>query len=277
MSGPEISREPPRRAPVDVDVRPTALGGVPCESIDPPDASRGVLLHVHGGGYLIESVQLHRNVVGRLARASRRSALIPRYRAAPEHRFPAALDDVATAYRGLLAEGVSPARVLVAGDSAGGGLAVGLVVALRSAGDPLPAGLVCLSPWVDLACATPSLLAEPPDPDPDPLVTRDVLLAAARQYLGDHPPEDPRASPLRADLHGLPPLLVQYGGLEKLRDDARALAARARACGVEVQDDEVAGAAHAFQLHAGEVRRADEALARIVAFSERVATLPSAA
>jgi len=277
VSAPEISEEPPRRAPSEVDVRPTALGGVPCESIDPPDASRGVLLHLHGGGYLIESVALHRNLVGRLARACRRSALIPRYRAAPEHRFPAAPDDVAAAYRGLLAEGVSPARVLVVGDSAGGGLAVGLLVALRSAGDPLPAGLACLSPWVDLACVTPSLLAEPPEPDPDPLVTRDVLLGAAREYLGDHPPDDALASPLRADLHGLPPLLIQYGSLEKLRDDARALAARARACGVEVEDDEVPDAAHAFQLHAGKVARADEAVARIVAFSERVAALPSAA
>jgi acetyl esterase/lipase len=189
-----------------------------------------VVLYLHGGGYVIGSPRSHRHLAAALARATGTCALVPDYRLAPEHRFPAAVDDAVAAYRWLLDRGVAPAGVAIAGDSAGGGLTVATLVALREAGLPLPAAGVCISPWTDLTCTagTYATLA-----GRDPIVTTDGVAEMAGHYIGAGDVRAPLASPLFADLAGLPPLLIQVGSEEVLLDDARRLAERAERAGVQ--------------------------------------------
>ena len=218
--------------PPDTTVEPVTAGGRPAEWIRPAGA-RGdaALLYLHGGGYVIGSPRSHRHLAEALARSAGIACLLPDYRLAPEHSFPAALDDALTAYRWLLEEKeIAPGRIAVAGDSAGGGLTVATLVAIREARLPSPGAGICISPWTDLTCSAASYQSKAAV---DPMVNLPDITAMARDYLGATDPRTPLASPLFADLRGLPPLLIQVGSEEVLLDDASGLAERARAAGVE--------------------------------------------
>lgn len=209
------------------------VGGVPGEWIGPSTAEPGrTLLYLHGGAYVIGSVAGYRELILRMATACAARAFAVDYRLAPEHPFPAAVDDAVAAYRGLLATGMAPQNLAIVGDSAGGGLAFATLVALRDAGVPLPAAGVMLSPWVDLECRGESMTTKA---TVDPMILRDPLLEMADLYLDTADPRTPLASPLYADLAGLPPLLIQVGTSEMLLDDSTRITARAKAVGVEVR------------------------------------------
>jgi len=218
--------------PTDVRCDPVDAGGVPAEWITTPGVvAERVICYLHGGGYVLGSINTHREMVSRLSRAASARVLILDYRLAPENPFPAAVDDSTVVYRWLLSVGVDPARLVIAGESAGGGLTVATLVALRDAGESLPRAGICLSPWVDLECLGESMVTKA---EIDPVLTRDSTLMWAKAYLGDTDPRTPLASPLYADLTGLPPLLIQVGTAEVLFDDATRLADCARAAGVDV-------------------------------------------
>jgi phosphinothricin tripeptide acetyl hydrolase len=217
--------------PPEIKVERVSAPAAPAEWLRPPSAAPGrVVLYLHGGGYVIGSPRSHRHLAAAVAGAAAASALLLDYRLAPEHPYPAAVDDAVAAYRWLLDQGIAPGHVVVAGDSAGGGLTVATLLALREAGVPLPAGGVCISPWVDLSCGGESYRTKAAV---DPIVQRAGVDQMARAYLGDTPPRTPLASPLFADLGGLPPLLIHVGNDEVLLDDAVQLADRARAAGVD--------------------------------------------
>jgi epsilon-lactone hydrolase len=218
--------------PDDVIVERVDAGGVVADWVSAPgaDVSKAVL-YLHGGGYVIGSAVTHRELASRVSRTSGARVLVVDYRLAPEHPFPAAVDDAVAAYRWMLGQGIAPSAVAIAGDSAGGGLAVATLLALRDAGDPLPATAVCISPWVDLEMAGDSMTSRA---ELDPMVQKPGLTDMAAAYLGGADPKSPLASPLHADLSGLPPLLVMVGTSETLMDDAARLTEKARAAGVEV-------------------------------------------
>lgn len=274
----------PRRAPRDWRIRPvTACAAseghpavVAAEWIEPasaemiPTLSRTVL-YLHGGAYLFCSPRTHRSITCLLALHGLARVVVPDYRLAPEHPAPAALDDALAAYRGLLADGVVPATIVVAGDSAGGGLALALLLALRNAGDPLPAAGVLFSPWTDLAVTGGTI---------DSLAAADVLFdgrgvrAAARLYLAGMSDTDWRASPLYGDFTGLPPLLIQASDSEVLLDDARRVVDKARAAGVEVEFRQWAGVPHAWQIFARFLPEARVALRQAGDFIRQRARTP---
>lgn len=248
-------------APDGVEVRAVDAGGVAAEWIEPADAGDGLtLLYLHGGGYVIGGCDTHRNMVGHLARELGGRALLPDYRLAPEHCFPAAVDDAVAAYRYLLGTGVPAARLAIAGDSAGGGLTIATLVALRDHGVPLPAAAVAISPWVDLTVTGTTLETRA---DVDPLVNADGLRHMAALYLGGTDPRTPLASPLYADLAGLPPVLVHVGDHETLLDDARRLGAALEAAGGEVTVEVWPEMLHVWHCFAGVVPEADAALSAI--------------
>ncbi len=215
----------------DAEVASVDAGGVPAELVTHNDASRDdAVLYLHGGGYVIGSPATHRDLARRLSKAADCPVLAIHYRLAPEHPFPAAVEDAVTAYRWLLDQGHEPGSLAIAGDSAGGGLTAATLVSLRDQGIPLPACGVCLSPWVDMEGIGDSMIARA---GLDPMVQRDGLVAMAQTYLGGADPRTPLAAPMYADLSGLPPLLIQVGTRETLYDDATRLAAKAEADGVE--------------------------------------------
>jgi len=217
--------------PPDVKVERVNAPAAAAEWLRPPSATPGrVVLYLHGGGYVIGSPRSHRHLAAAIAGAAEASALLLDYRLAPEHPFPAAVEDATAAYRWLLDQAIAPEHIVIAGDSAGGGLTVATLLALREARVPLPAGGVCISPWVDLTCSGASYATKAAA---DPIVRRAGVEEMARAYLGATPPRTPLASPLFADLRGLPPLLIHVGSDEVLLDDAVQLAERAKAAGVD--------------------------------------------
>lgn len=239
-------------------------GGVPAEWVRPDDTRADrVVFYLHGGGYVLGSPATHRLLVARIARACDAHGLTVDYRLGPEHAFPAALNDAVAAYRWLLKTGVAPASIVIAGDSAGGGLTAATLVALRDAGVALPAAGVCLSPWTDLTLTAPSMTTRAAA---DPMVSRETLAPMAEAYLHGADPETPLASPVFADLTGLPPLLIQVGGREVLLDDATRLAERARAAGVDVTLERWDEMIHVWQAFAPIITEADEAVAKIGTF-----------
>ena len=189
-----------------------------------------MLLYFHGGGFCFGSIRTHGLLAGALARAARARTFAAEYRLAPEHTAPAAHEDALAAYRHLLAEGIAPEQIVLAGDSAGGTLVLGTLLALRDAGGPMPAAGIVISPWVDLSCSGASFKSNARFD----FVGETHCRLAAVSYLGAVDPRRSDVSPLYADLHGLPPLLIQAGGAEVLVDQIRAFAARARAAGVDV-------------------------------------------
>jgi epsilon-lactone hydrolase len=233
-------------------------GGVLAEWVSVAGASGdAVLLYLHGGGYCIGSINTHRGMAARLAQACRARALNLDYRLAPEHPHPAAVDDAVAAYRWLLDRGVAPAQIVLGGDSAGGGLVMATLLALRDAGHPLPVAGFCLSPWVDLECSGETMTTKA---DVDPMVGKDGLTEMAAAYAGDHELRHPLVSPLHADLSGLPPLLIQVGTAETLLDDAVRLADRARNAGMDVRLEAWDDLVHVFQAFAPMVPEAVEAI-----------------
>jgi acetyl esterase/lipase len=217
--------------PPDVKVEHVTAPAVPAEWLSAPGArSDAAVLYLHGGGYVIGSPRSHRHLAAAIGAAAQAPVLLPEYRLAPEHPFPAAVDDAVAAYRWLLGRALAPRRLVIAGDSAGGGLTVATLLALRDAGLPLPGGGVCISPWVDLTCGGESYTTRA---DADPIVKRQSVADMATAYLAGRDAKTPLASPLFADLRGLPPLLIHVGDDEVLLDDAVRIAERARKAGVE--------------------------------------------
>ena len=249
-----------RDLPAGTRTTPTTLAGRPAVDLAVPGASGpGVLLYLHGGGYVLGSADTHTRLAAQLALRAGVRAVLPDYRLAPEHRFPAAVDDALAAYRALLDRGASPAGTVLAGDSAGAGLAVATLLAARGAGVPLPAAAVLLSPFADLTLTGDSI--DTLD-GVDPLFTRASLEEYVTAYLAGQDPAHELASPPLADLRGLPPLLIQVGAHEILLDDAVRLAARAGVADVDVTLEIVAGVPHVFQNRFGELDEADAALDR---------------
>src|SRR4051812_7782758 len=246
----------------DVTATPVDAGGVPAEWVETPGADAGrVVLYLHGGGYVMGSLVTHRKLAGDVSRASGARVLLLDYRLAPEHPSPAATNDAVQAYRWLLQEGVAASGIAIAGDSAGGGLAVSTLLALRDAGDPRPGAAVCISPWVDLTGEAASITTRA---GRAPRVSRGALGGFAGWSLGG---ADARASsPAHADLQGLPPMLIHVGDEEILLDDAVLLAERATAAGVDATLEVWPEMFHVWHVFAGRVPESTAAVERVGAF-----------
>ncbi|TCC02470.1 alpha/beta hydrolase [Kribbella soli] len=243
----------------DVTLVERTLGGVPALDVRVEGADQdGVILYLHGGAYIIGSARTGANLAVPLSRRTGVPAVSLEYRLAPEHPFPAGIHDALAAYRELAGQ-----NVVIAGDSAGGGLALAVLLAARAEGLPQPAGAVLFSPWTDLALTGPSIDARG---DYDPLFSRANMVESAELYLGGADPHNELASPVFADLKGLAPLLVQVGSAEVLLDDSLRLVARAAEQEVDVSLDVVAGAPHVYQYFAGLMPEADEALDHAATF-----------
>ncbi|MEU5540515.1 alpha/beta hydrolase fold domain-containing protein [Streptomyces sp. NPDC020362] len=250
--------------PGDVITTPDTLGGVPVVHVDIAGArADGVVLHLHGGGYAVGSARASASLAAQIARRSGTRVVAVDYRLAPEDPFPAALDDALAAYRALLESGAAASEVAIAGESAGGGLAVALLAEIEAAGLPRPCCAAVFSPWADLTVTGDSYTSKA---EVDPSVTACALRTRARDYAAGTGLNDPRLSPVHADLTGLPPLLVQAGSHEVLLDDALRLAARAAADDVAVTLEITPGVPHVFQAFAVVLDEAGAALDRASAF-----------
>ncbi len=253
------------RVPADVICEKVDAGGVKAEWIAAPSAATDrVILYLHGGGYVVGSINTHRAMVSRIARASNGRALSIDYRLAPEHPFPAAVEDATASYKWLLAQGYKPGKIVIAGDSAGGGLTIAALLAIRDAGLPMPAGAVPISPWTDLEGTGESVRTRAAR---DVMVTQDNLQSSAKQYYGTNDPKDPLVSPVHANYRGLPPMLIQVGDAEILLDDATRVAKSAKAAGVEVDLevwDEMPYVWHVFAKYLPEGQQAIDKIGKFV-------------
>ena len=223
----------------DISVEQVTVAGRAAEWLRAPNAdTQHVLLYLHGGGYVMGSPHTHRALAGELSRAAQARVFLPDYRLAPEAPYPAAVDDAVAAVQWLYGQGVAPANLAIAGDSAGGGLTVATLIALRDRQLPLPHSAVCISPWSDLNCSNASYQTRAAA---DPMITADDITLMAGAYLHGADPKSPLASPNRGDLTGLPPMLIHVGRDEVLLDDAIVLHEAARSAGVastlEIWDD----------------------------------------
>ncbi|HEY1851214.1 MAG TPA: alpha/beta hydrolase [Candidatus Binataceae bacterium] len=245
----------------DVKCEAVSAGGVPAEWIVPPNAANDrVILYLHGGGYVMGSINTHRAMIARIARASEAKALALNYRMAPEDPFPTAVDDATAAYRWLLAQGYKPGKIVISGDSAGGGLTLATLLALRDAGIPLPAAAVPISPWADLEGTGASIQTRAAA---DPMVDKAGLLRMAQMYAGDSDPKNPLISPIYADYKGLPPMLIQVGDAEILLDDSTRVAERARAAGIKVELEAWPEMFHVWHVFAKILPEGQQAIDRI--------------
>lgn len=250
-----------------VEIQPTT-GTVKGEWIIPPGAAgnSAVLYYLHGGGYISGSAKTNRPVTVSLAQKLKRRVFSLDYRLAPENRFPAGVTDAVAGYRWLLETGVDPRQLSVAGDSAGGGLALALVMALRDADDPLPSCVACLSPWTDMTGSGASIAG---NSERDAMFRGEDIGAYARVYLGSESPQAPLASPLFGDFKGLPPLYFEVGESEVLLDDARQVHEKALAAGVPSELRIVDGVPHGWQFGAPFVPEARESMEQIARFIMR--------
>jgi phosphinothricin tripeptide acetyl hydrolase len=239
-------------------------GDRPAEWITPVEGhSDGVILYLHGGAYIMGSIVSHRSLAATIALNAGARGLNLDYRLAPENPFPAAVEDAQSAFRWLLEQGISPQQVVVAGDSAGGGLALAMLLALRDAGQHMPAAAVCLSPWTDLARSGASWID---NAETDIVFDANDARLSAAQYLAGADPRTPQASPLYADLTGLPPLLIQVSNDELLLDDALVLAESARAAGVDVTLERWDDMIHVWQIATPFMPESRRAIANIGRF-----------
>lgn len=231
--------------------------GVPYQQVTCDPSGRRAILYLHGGAYIIGASDTHRGITGHIARATGCAVFVPDYRLAPEHPYPAALDDALAMYQHLLALDYSPEQISVVGDSAGGGLTIALALSLKAKGLPLPSSLVVMSPWVDLTHQHLHI------PDAEPVLQLRWIQNAATLYSNGLPLTDPMISPVYGDLSGLPPLLIQVGSQEILLNDARRLTEKAEADGVSVTLTEHYKLWHVFQIHAGALTEANNAIKAI--------------
>ncbi|MCK6550502.1 alpha/beta hydrolase [Myxococcota bacterium] len=247
---------------------PATVGGVAGEWFVPERWSRSdpapnrTILYLHGGGFVIGSTVTHARMIASLARHAHARVFAPNYRLAPEHVHPAALEDARAVYEALLADGVAPSSLAIAGDSAGGNLALALLLDLREAWRPLPACAVLLSPWVDVADRGGSIVAH----EPYDWATPADFDEWQRSYYPGMDPRDPRVSPIHAELSGLPPVLVEVGTAEMLLDQVRRLAARLRDAGVPVTLEELPDMIHDSYTLAGYFPELEQSYARLAAF-----------
>lgn len=246
----------------DVKCEEVDAGGVPGEWITTPGVRDDrVVYYLHGGGYVLGSVSTHREMISRLSRATGARALAINYRLAPENPFPAAVDDAVAGYQWLLSIGIDPRRMVIGGDSAGGGLTAAALVALRDTGVLLPAAGICISPWADMECNGVAKLAAR-----EGGIEYQGILKMAKTYVGDADLKTPLASPIHADLTGLPPLLIQVGGAEELIEDAILLEARAKQCGVDVTLETWEDMFHVWHTFAPMLPEGQQAIDRIGEF-----------
>ena len=251
------------KIPKGIEVSPVTINGLSAEWILPSQAMKDkVIFFVHGGGYVSGSCSDHRIHVAKFVKGSNIGALLFEYRLAPEHHFPAALDDSVAVYRWLLDQGVSSSNIVFAGDSAGGGLCLATLLALRDKGIPLPAAAVTLSPWTDLKCTGESYRSNARKC----LSPEGTWTAFSKHYVGDHDPGLPWISPLYGDLHGLPPMLIYVGGDEILRDDSIRFAEKAKDAGVDVTLRVGKGLFHCFPVCAPLFPEATHAMDEICTF-----------
>ena len=252
------------RLPGGVNREAVVAGGISAEWVSGAAPSGGgVVLYLHGGCYGMGSVESHRELMTRIAIAASMWVVGINYRLAPANPFPAAVEDASAAYRWLLEEGIEAHRIVIAGDS-GAGLAIATAIKMRDEGVALPAALVCISPWVDLAVMGESMESKAAE---DPIVSRAMLSEWAKLYLGKNDARTPLASPLYAELRGLPPMMIQVGSAEVLLDDAKGLAERASAAGVETRLEvwpEMIHVWHSFAAVMAEGREAIEGIGRFV-------------
>ena len=240
------------------------LGGVPVEWLANPAAgARGFVLYLHGGGYVTGSPRTHRGLTSRLARAARVCVAVPDYRLAPEKPHPAAVEDALASYKGLLDQGIPPHKIIIAGDSAGGGLSLALALKLKSVPLPQPAGIVLLSPFADLTLSGASMQSPT---QKEFLLTKSFIHEAARHYCGDQDRRQETTSPLFADLKGIASLFVQVGTDEVLLDDSTRLAQAATQQGVPVTLQVWPNLWHVWQLHGGQMPEADRAIEAMADF-----------
>ena len=251
--------------PAGTITRPVTAGGVPSLVVSPGAGHGPTVLYLHGGGYVIGSAFGYQSQAGALAAAALTAILVPDYRLAPEHPFPAALEDAQRAYLWLRDQAPDPNAIVVAGDSAGGGLALSLLLALKRDGLPLPAASVILCPWLDLTLRTASA-------SDAPLATDDDVRRCVEAYLSGHPADDPIVDPLHADLGGLPPMLVQAATGDARLVDAKALATNAQDHGVDARLELFPVQAHAFQLFWSFLPEAADAIEAAGAFIRELAT-----
>ena len=256
----------------DIGSDPVAANRVPAEWIVPRGMpTMGVILYLHGGSFISGSIASHRTLAGNVALSSRARVLLIDYRLAPEHPFPAGLEDATAAYQWLLSQGTAPGRIVLAGDSAGGNLTLALLVHLRDRGLPLPAAAVCMSPNPDLTYSGESWVYN---------AKRDVMIEERKErqaveiYLRGADPRNPLASPSFADLRGLPPLLMQVGSYEVLRSDVEGFAEKARQAGVQVSLEVWPGMQHEWQFTAGILPEGRRAIARIGRFVQAALRQP---
>lgn len=251
------------RIPAGLEITTVTINGLRAEWIMPSNATKEkVIFFFHGGGYVSGSCSDHRIHVAKFVKGSNIGALLFEYRLAPEHPYPAAIDDSVTAYRWLLYQGVSPSNVVFAGDSAGGGLCLALLLALKDQGIPLPAAAVALSPWTDLKCTGESYFSNAKKC----LSPEGTWTAFSKHYVGDCDPALPWISPLYGDLRGLPPVLIFVGSEEILRDDSVRFAQKAKDAGVNVTLKVGDGLFHCFPVCAPFFPEATQAMNEICAF-----------
>ena len=257
------------RIPKDVKHEIVDAGGISAEWISTQEVNdQKVVLYLHGGGYIAGSIKTHRDLAGRIARASKARVLLIDYRLAPENPFPAALEDSFKAYKWIIfSDKISPKNIIIAGDSAGGGLTLALLIKLRNEDIQLPAGAVCLSPWTDLACTGESFKTKA---DLDPFLTPKLIKITRDYYLEKKDYMNPLASPLYANLKGLPPLLIQVGTFEILFEDSKRLAERAKSMGVDVELDIWEDVIHVFQAFAAFLPEGQQAIEKIGHFIQKI-------
>jgi monoterpene epsilon-lactone hydrolase len=253
------------KLPKGIEVSPVNINNLYAEWILLSQADKDkAILYFHGGGYVMGSVPTHRTHVAKFVKGSGVNALLFDYRQAPEHPFPAAIDDSVTAYRWLLACGIAPSHIVFAGDSAGGGLALATLLALKDKNIPLPAAAVALSPWTDLKCTGDSYRTAN-----DPLSPGESWTVFSKYYVGDSDTTNPWISPLYGDLHGLPPLLIYAGENEVLRDDSIRFAEKAKEAGVDITLKVGKGMFHCYPVCAPLFPEATRALEDICAFIKK--------
>ncbi|MGE0885021.1 MAG: alpha/beta hydrolase [Blastocatellales bacterium] len=256
--------------PADVIVEPVSTNELKGEWVKTPGANGdAALLYLHGGAYVFCSPRSHRHLAAAIGEAAKVPVLSLDYRLAPENPFPAAVEDSVAAFRFLMEQGIAPNRIVIAGDSAGGGLTIATMLSLRDQDLPLPAAGACLSPWADLTMTAASYTT-----NEEALAARDRLIGYAQLYLNETDTRHPLASPIFADLNGLPPLLIQVGGAEPFYDDSINLEAAAKACGVEVELEVWEEMIHVWHYFHPMLSEGRQAIARIGEFVQSKINIP---